>query len=467
MPTDNSCADGKTPGADVQLIILIADDDPAIVTSGKFLFKDEGWKVVEARSPQEAVKQIEKTECDVALVDMNYARNTTGGTEGLDLISRIHEVDPDLPVVVMTAWGTIDLAIKAIKGGAADFVQKPWENARVVQQIRSHGVACRALRRNRLLEEENQLLRDQNAPTGFICQSPAMQQVMDMIVQVAPSRASILLLGENGTGKGVVAQMIHEKSLLRDGPFISVNMGGLPENLFESEMFGHVKGAFTDAKTDRAGRFELAKGGTLFLDEIGNMTLSQQGKILRLLETGEYERVGSSRTLKADVRIVAATNANLRAAVQAGAFREDLFFRLNTVTIDLPPLRDRQDDILPLADYFARMHGRKYHKPVKGLDEDTKAALLAHAWPGNIRELSHAMERAVLMCKGETLALRDLAIDSDSGGKESLDTMSIEEVEKILMQKALDRNDGNVTKAAEQLGMSRATFYRRMKSFEK
>jgi DNA-binding NtrC family response regulator len=460
MPSD-------TPTSDGRLTVLIADDDPAIVASGKFLFKDEGWKVVEARSPAEAVRQAERIECDVALVDMNYARNTTGGAEGLDLISRIHEVDPDLPVVVMTAWGTIDLAIKAIKGGAADFVQKPWENARVVQQIRSHGAACRALRRNRLLEEENQLLREQNAPDGFVCQSPAMQQVMEMVAQVAPSRASILLLGENGTGKGVVAQMVHEKSALRGGPFISVNMGGLPENLFESEMFGHVKGAFTDAKTDRAGRFELAKGGTLFLDEIGNMTLSQQGKILRLLETGEYERVGSSRTLKADVRIVAATNANLRAAVQAGAFREDLFFRLNTVTIELPPLRDRKADIIPLAENFVRMYGRKYQKNIKTLDDDTKAAVLAHSWPGNIRELSHAMERAVLLCKGEMITRRDLGLESDSGGKANLDTMSIEEVEKVLMQKALDRNEGNVTKAAEQLGMSRATFYRRMKSIEK
>jgi DNA-binding NtrC family response regulator len=437
------------------------------VASGKFLFKDEGWKVLEARSPDEALAQAAKYECDVALVDMNYARNTTGGAEGLDLISRIHGIDPDLPVVVMTAWGTIELAIQAMKRGAADFVQKPWENARVVQQVKTHAIACRALRKNRLLEEENQLLRGENVPDGFVCQSEAMRKVMEVVEQVAPSKAGILLLGENGTGKSVLAQMIHDKSPLRDGPFISVNMGGLPENLFESEMFGHVKGAFTDAKTDRAGRFELARGGTLFMDEIGNMTLGQQGKILRLLETGEYERVGSSRTLKADVRIVAATNANLRAAVQAGTFREDLFFRLNTVTIELPPLRDRRDDIVPLARHFLSTYAKKYQKDIRSLGDDTEKALLAHNWPGNIRELSHAIERAVLMCKGGALSGRDLGLEGDTSGKPDIEGMSIEEVEKILIRKALDRNDGNVTKAAEQLGMSRATFYRRLKSIEK
>lgn len=460
MPKDNANADG-------QLVVLIADDDPAIVASGKFLFRDEGWKVLEARSPSEAVRQVEKNECDVALVDMNYARNTTGGTEGLDLISKIHEIDPDLPVVVMTAWGTIDLAIKAMKGGAVDFVQKPWENSHVVQQIRAHGTASRALRRNRLLEEENQILRGRSLPDGFVCRSTAMHQVVEIVDQVAPSRASILLLGENGTGKGVVARMIHEKSPLSEGPFISVNMGGLPENLFESEMFGHVKGAFTDAKTDRAGRFELAKGGTLFLDEIGNMTPSQQGKILRVLETGEYERVGSSRTLKADVRIVSATNTNLRAAVQEGTFREDLFFRLNTVTVDLPPLRDRKEDILSLAENFIHTFGAKYHKTIQGIAKDAEEELLSHDWPGNIRELRHAMERAVLLCKGDTLSRRDIGIQRESSAKANLDSMSIEEMERVLIQKALDRNEGNVTKAAEQLGMSRATFYRRLKSFEK
>ena len=462
MPKAQNASSEPSATAPV-LKILIADDDPDILVSGRFLFRNEGWKVSEARSPKDALAAIEGAEFDVALVDMNYARNTTTGREGLDLVAEIRRADPDLPVVVMTAWGTIDLAISAIKCGASDFVQKPWDNVRIVQQMKTHGAACRTLRRSRLLEEENKLLREQSAPGDFVCASAAMRRVMDVVEQVAPSKANLLLLGENGTGKSVLAKIVHEKSALREGPFISVNVGGLPEGLFESEMFGHVKGAFTDAKTDRVGRFELAKGGTLFLDEIGNITLGQQARLLRLLETGEFEKVGSSRTLKADVRIICATNSNLRAAVQAGNFREDLFFRLNTVTLELPPLRDRREDLLELAARFAASHAKKYGKKVRGLDAEAEKAVLAHSWPGNIRELSHVLERAVLMCRGEIVGRHDLAIDEDRSGPASLDSMSIEEVEQILMKKALDRNEGNVSRAAEQLGMSRATFYRRLR----
>jgi DNA-binding NtrC family response regulator len=460
---------GQTPpsapasGADHPLKVLIADDDPDILVSGRFLFRNEGWSVTQARSPREALAAIEKDEFDAALVDMNYARNTTAGREGLDLVTEIRKADPDLPVIVMTAWGTIDLAISAIKCGACDFVQKPWDNVRVVQQLKTAASACRALRKSRLLEEENRLLRGEGASPDFVCKSASMRKIMDVVDQVAPSKANILLLGENGTGKSLLARIVHERSALREGPFISVNVGGLPEGLFESEMFGHVKGAFTDAKADRVGRFELAKGGTLFLDEIGNITLSQQNRLLRLLETGEYERVGSSRTLKADVRIISATNSNLRAAVQAGNFREDLFFRLNTVTMELPPLRDRREDIVELASRFVAAQARKYGRKIKGLDPSAEEAILAHTWPGNIRELSHAMERAVLMCRGETIVRHDLSIEPDDSAPASLESMSIEEVEQVLIRKALDRNEGNVSKAAADLGMSRATFYRRLK----
>ncbi len=447
--------------------VLIADDDPGIIIAGRFLLEDEGFNILEARSPSEALRIAGQEQVDLALVDMNYNRNTTSGQEGLDLVASLRELDPDLPVVVMTAWGTIDLAIKAIKGGATDFVQKPWDNVRVLQQIRSHSTAGRMLRRNRLLEQENELLRRQGAPEGFVCESAPMRRIMDIVEQVAPSRANILLLGENGTGKGVLARIIHDRSSVREGPYISVNMGGLPESLFESEMFGHVKGAFTDAKCDRAGRFELAKGGSIFLDEIGNMTLGQQSRLLRLLETGEYERVGSSRTLKADVRIIAATNADLHAAVQSGAFREDLFFRLNTVPIELPPLRERREDLIPLCRSFVDGFARKYGKKILGMAADAERAILDHPWPGNIRELSHAVERGVLMCRNQRLALDDLALRSQSElNARRLDEMSIEEVEKLLMRKALLRHEGNVTKAAEQLGMSRATFYRKLKQIE-
>ena len=445
LPQENESS-GTIPQ---ELCVLIADDDQNIIVSGRFLLEDEGCRVLEAHSPAEALAIVRKEQVDVALIDMNYNRNTTSGQEGLDLVASLRDADPDLPIVVMTAWGTIDLAIKAIKGGAADFVQKPWENARVVQQIRSHGSASRTQRRNRLLEQENEILRKQEVPHGFVCQSEKMRHIMQVVTQVAPSRAGILLLGENGTGKGVLARIIHEQSSLREGPFISVNMGGLPEGLFESEMFGHVKGAFTDAKSDRAGRFELASGGTLFLDEIANMTMGQQSRLLRLLETGEYERVGSSRTLKADVRIIAATNANLQAAVNAGSFREDLFFRLNTVTIEIPPLRERCEDIPPLARNFTASFAKKYHKRISGLDADAEKAICEHNWPGNIRELSHAIERGVLMCTDSRVRLKDLALQSRAEqDAHNIDSMSIEDVEKLLIKKALQRNDGNVSKAA-------------------
>jgi DNA-binding NtrC family response regulator len=366
-------------------------------------------------------------------------------------------------VIVMTAWGTIDLAVKAMKGGAVDMVQKPWDNARVVQLVKAHGAACRARRRSRILEEENRVLRGKGAEGGMICESAKMKRILEIVAQVAPSRANILILGENGTGKGVLARYVHECSGLSESPFVSVNIGGLPEGLFESEMFGHVKGAFTDAKTDRVGRFEMAKGGTLFLDEIGNITLAQQNRLLRLLETGEYEKVGSSRTLKADVRIICATNANLRAAVQKGTFREDLFFRLNTFTLELPALRERPDDILPLAKHFADMHSARYQRRIKTIDEDARRLLVAHNWPGNVRELNHTIERAVLMCKGDSIRGCDLGLEPQAGTGRDLDSMSLEQVEKLLIQKALERNEGNVSKAAAQLGMSRATFYRRLK----
>jgi len=456
---------GEFPGE--KLRVLIADDDSAIRISGRFLFEDEGWSVVEAKSPREALQQIEKNELDAALIDMNYARNTTGGREGLELISKIRAQDPDIPIVVMTAWGTIDLAIDAMKGGASDFVQKPWDNARVVQLVRAHAATCRAVRRSRVLEEENKVLRSPSGSENFVCQSAAMKRVIDVVDQVAPSRANILILGENGTGKGVVARLVHDRSRLSDGPFVSVNVGGLPESLFESEMFGHVKGAFTDAKSDRVGRFEMARGGTLFLDEIGNITLSQQNRLLRLLETGEFERVGSSRTMKVDVRIVSATNVDLKAAVRAGTFREDLFFRLNTVTVEIPPLRDRRDDIMPLAAYFIAQNAGKYKKRVSGLDDEARAAVMAYAWPGNVRELAHCVERAVLMCGGAVVSKRDLGLDESAEGSRNLDSLSLEEVEKVLIKKALDRSEGNVSKAASQLGMSRATFYRRLKELDK
>lgn len=455
----------KISNNDIPIKVLLADDDEGVLISGKMLFEDCGWEVIQVRSTNDVIKQINKREFDVALIDMNYARNTTSGQEGLDLINKIRESDPELPILVMTAWATVDIAVESLKRGARDFIQKPWDNNRVVQQVSKHALNTRIIRKGKLLEEETQLARRESLPTDFIAHSKAMNAVMEVVKNVSPSDANIILLGENGTGKSMIARLIHEHSLRREGPFISVNMGGLAESLFESEIFGHVKGAFTDAKSDRPGRFELARGGTIFLDEIGNLTMSQQNRLLRLLENGEFERVGSSRTIQTDVRIISATNAILKEKVAEKSFREDLYYRLNTVSIKMPPLRERHDDILPLAHHFLTDLCKKYQKSIKGFSYDAEQLLRQYPWPGNIREMSHALERAVLMCNGENIHKNHFMLEPTESGTADIDSMSVEEMEKMLIEKSLKRNEGNVSEAAKQLGMSRATFYRRLKNF--
>ncbi|MBN2234804.1 MAG: sigma-54-dependent Fis family transcriptional regulator [Opitutales bacterium] len=445
--------------------LLVADDDQGVLVSARMLFGDSGWKVDTVSSVTDAVRRVEAGEYDVALIDMNYTRNTTAGTEGLDLLAQLKNADPDLPVVVMTAWATVDLAVEALKMGARDFIQKPWSNDRVFQQVNKHALNTRVIRNERRLKEETRTARMDSLPGTIIGQSDAMRQVLDVVEQIAPSDAPVLLLGENGTGKSLLARWIHERSRRCSGPFVNVNIGGLAESLFESEVFGHVKGAFTDAKTDRVGRFELARGGTIFLDEIGNLGLAQQSRLLRLLETGEFERVGSSRTVKAEVRVVSATNAPLRDRVADKAFREDLFYRLNTVTIEMPPLRERREDIMPLAVHFLQKWVAKYRKAIEGFDRDAEQILMNYAWPGNIRELEHALERAVLLCKGKVIEKGNLMMEGSASPAIDLESMSVEDVERVLIGKALRRNGGNVSEAARQLGMSRATFYRRLQSY--
>jgi DNA-binding NtrC family response regulator len=406
---------------------------------------------------------LQKKDFALLMMDLNYTRDTTSGQEGLEVIPKLQEFDSTLPIVVMTAWATIDLAVEAMKRGARDFVPKPWDNERLLAIVRTQIELGSALRRGRKLEAENQLLRG-NMP-NIIAESPAMRPVMEMISRVAPSDANILITGENGTGKGLVAQALHSLSPRAGKSMITVNMGGLSETLFESELFGHVKGAFTDAKTDRAGRFELADESTLFMDEIANIPLNQQAKLLRVIETGEFERVGSSRTLHANVRIISATNANLHDEVAAGRFRQDLLFRLNTIEISLPPLRDRREDIMPLAKNFLRQHAQRYRKQIAGFDEGVRDRLLQHGFPGNVRELDHVIERAVLMCRGNQIKLNDLGLTTTGGESRSLEDMSLEEVEAFLIKKALARNNGNARKAAEALGLSRSAFYRRLQQY--
>jgi DNA-binding NtrC family response regulator len=398
---------------------------------------------------------------DALLMDMNYTRDTTGGVEGLDLIARLQQIDPTLPLVVMTAWGSIEGAVEALRRGARDYIEKPFDNGRLLNILRTQVDLGRAIRRSQRLESENLALRAEGAPQ-LVAQSAAMQPVLRLMERIGPSDANALITGDHGTGKEVVARWLHAVSPRASRPLVTVNLGGLADGVFESELFGHTKGAFTDAKVDRIGRFELADGGTLFLDEIANMSLTQQAKLLRVLQSGELERVGSSKTRRVDVRILSATNADLRAEVVAGRFREDLFFRLNTVEIRLPPLRERRDDIPVLAAHFLQQHARRYGKNVATFSPDAMRVILAYAWPGNVRELAHAIERATLLAEGDVVRPNDLALGVANSTPPSLEELSLEEVERVLITKALDRYQGNVSRAAEALGLSRSALYRRL-----
>jgi DNA-binding NtrC family response regulator len=454
------------PNAPAQRI-LIADDQPDVIEALRLLLKSEGYSTESAKSPAAVIKAVEANDYALVLMDLNYARDTTSGQEGLELLQKLQAIDAALPVVVMTAWASVDVAVEAMRRGARDFITKPWENPRLLAIVRNQielGSAQRAYRR---LQQENEILRSSGggkAGPALLAQSAAMRPVLEVIARVGPSDANVLITGENGTGKGLVAQALHAVSARAAKAFISVNMGGLPEGIFESELFGHVRGAFTDAKADRAGRFELADGGTLFLDEIGNIPLSQQAKMLRTIETGEFERVGSSRTFRASVRLVSATNADLSAEVAAGRFRQDLLFRLNTIQLHLPPLRERREDIELLAQHFLKQHVTRYRKSITGFDESALVAMRDYSWPGNVRELDHSVERGVLMAPGKVIRAPDLGLNASTAAPR-LEEMSIEEVEAFLIKKTLARCDGNARKAAEELGLSRSAFYRRLEKY--
>ena len=443
--------------------ILLADDQRDVLEALRILLKGEGYQTEAVTSLAAVFNALEKKDYALLVMDLNYTRDTTSGQEGLTAIPKIQEIDNMLPIVVMTAWASIDLAVEAMKRGARDFVTKPWDNERLLTIVRTQIELATALRRGRKLEAENQLLR--GSMPNLIAESPAMRPVMEMISRVGPSDANVLITGENGTGKGLIAQALHTLSPRASRTMITVNMGGLSETLFESELFGHVKGAFTDAKTDRAGRFELADEGTLFMDEIANIPLAQQAKLLRVIETGNFERVGSSKTMHANVRIISATNANLQDEIVAGRFRQDLLFRLNTIQISLPALRERREDIMPLANSFLRQHAQRYRKQVSVFDEAARERLLQHRFPGNVRELDHVVERAVLMAQDRQIRAADLGLAFAGAESRSLEEMSLEEVEAFLIKKALARNDGNARKAAEALGLSRSAFYRRLQQY--
>jgi DNA-binding NtrC family response regulator len=443
--------------------ILVADDQPDVLTALRLLLKQEGMQVTTVTSPAGLLEAVRSEAFDAAVIDLNYTRDTTSGREGLELLPQIQAIDPTLPVIVMTAWATIEVAVEAMRRGARDFLEKPWDNHRVVSVVRNQVSFSREVRRGRRLEAENELLRTAS-DEDIVAESSAMRAVLDTVQRVASADATVLITGENGTGKGLIAKLVHKLSPRAARGFIAVNMGGVPESVFESEMMGHVRGAFTDAKSDRVGRFELADGGTLFLDEIGNVPLSQQAKLLRVIESGEFERVGSSRTQRADVRIVAATNANLGEMTAQGRFRQDLLFRLNTIEIELPPLRERPEDILPIAQRRLQALARKYSRAISGFDESGLAALRRYGWPGNVRELGNVVERAVLMARGTAISAADLRLEAHAAGPPvpTIETMSLEDAERLLIRTALRRNGGSVNAAAEALGLSRSAMYRRL-----
>jgi DNA-binding NtrC family response regulator len=446
--------------------VLIADDQPYILEAMGMLLRAENYAVDTVRSPAMVLDCLGRTEYDALLIDLNYTRDTTSGAEGLKLLDSIRQgtgINSErLPIIVMTAWANIDLAVEAMRRGASDFVQKPWENARLLAIVKTQIELYKAHRRTALLEAENRILRADGTPE-FIATAPSMRSVLELVHRIGPSDANVLITGEHGTGKEVVAKTLHRLSLRSHKTMVAVNTGALPDGTFESELFGHVKGAFTDARTDRIGRFELANGSTLFLDEIANVPIRQQAKLLRVLESSQLERVGSSVTHNVDVRILSATNANLIEEAAAGRFREDLFFRLNTVEIRLPPLRDRREDIPELAAHFLSRYSVRYRRAIQGFESTALQLLLQHSWPGNVRELDHTMERAVLLARGNRIAGNELGLQQVvRQGTSNLDDLSLEEVEAVLVRKALARAAGNVSQAAEALGLSRGALYRRM-----
>jgi len=440
--------------------VLVADDQADVRETLRLLLKSADIASVGVTTPAAALEAIATREFACALIDFNYSRDTTSGEEGLELLDRLRAAAPDLPVVAMTAWGKVPLAVEAMRRGAADFIEKPWDNARLVSVLRAQIALGEGAARQRRLEAENALLRSGDGDT-FVAESPAMRKVLMLLDRIAPNDANVLVLGESGTGKGMVAQFLHEHSARAARSLVKVNMGAVADSVFESEMFGHVRGAFTDAKNDRIGRFELADEGTLFLDEVGNVPTSQQPKLLRVLENGEFERLGSSRTQTVDVRLISATNADLESEVAAGHFRKDLLYRLNTLEVHLPPLRDRREDVVPLARALLARAAQHHQRGNLHLSVSAEHALVVWPWPGNVRELEHAIERAALLAEHDEIgdALLGLGTRAPVGG--NLDGMTLEQAEVLLVRRALEHHS-NLQRAADALGITRQSLYRRL-----
>ncbi|WP_184299626.1 sigma-54-dependent transcriptional regulator [Roseateles oligotrophus] len=447
--------------------ILVADDDAAVRAALRLFLKSEGLSSVLVASPQEALAELAQGAVGLLLADLNYARDTTSGEEGLALIRQARAQSALLPIVAMTAWGSIPLAVQALQLGANDFIEKPWDNTRLAAVLRNQLSLHSSRQQAARLAAENALLQADSTEQAWLGQSPALLGLMRRVAAVAAADVNLLITGENGTGKSQLAQAIHRQNHKAGGPFISLNMGAIPDTLFESELFGVERGAFTDARQTRLGRFELADGGTLFLDEVGNIPLAQQAKLLRVLESGAFERLGSATPRRAQVRLISATNADLDQLVSQGLFRRDLLYRLNSVQLHLPPLRERGADILLLAQHFLAGHARRYQRPALALAESARQALLNHAWPGNVRELSHCLERACLLSPGDAIEAADLGLQPQAHAPaRELEQLTLDEAEKLLIRKALQRSQGNALAAAQTLGLSRSAFYRRLEKHQ-
>jgi len=450
--------------------ILIADDDINIVASLQYILEDEGFSVSCVTTPDAACALVAEQTFDCVLLDMNFTKDTTSGTEGIELVERLKQQDEQLPIIVMTGWATIDIAVKAMQAGAGDFIQKPWANEHLLNTIELQLALAKTSKQAQSLSQQNKLLLTTKHPSsrqGIIARSPAMLALLSTLEDLAKSDMSILLTGDNGTGKSMLAAYVHQVSARANESFVPVNMGAIPESLFESEMFGHVKGAFTDAKDTRIGRFEMAEGGTLFMDELANIPIAQQAKLLRVLEERKFEAVGSSKSQDADIRVISATNSDLLKDINEGRFRQDLFYRLNTIELYVPSLKERVEDIPLLAEFFLNKFGQKYQRQAPTLTQEAMISLVNYAWPGNIRELSHLMERLIFTCKNNRLTANDLALNVSSNQGETLEdpSLTLEQIEQIAITKRLMYYQGNASDTAKSLGLSRSGYYRRLAKY--
>lgn len=449
--------------------ILVIDDDEDILQAVHLLLKQHVAQIHTEKKPDAIPTLLNNISYDVIFLDMNFAKGATSGQEGFDWLNKILEIDPYAVVVLITAFGDVEMAVRAIKEGATDFILKPWQNERLIATL-SAAMNLRKSRieANNLRSRQKQLSADLDQPFhDFIGQSPAMQEVFSAIQKVAKTDANVLILGENGTGKELVARELHRQCSRAEEVFISVDMGALSETLFESELFGHVKGAFTDAREDRAGRFEIASGGTLFLDEVGSLPLTLQAKLLNVLESRKVIRLGSNKPIPIDVRLVCATNMPIYEMVSQNKFRQDLLYRINTIEIRLPPLRARTEDIPILVDHFLKIYTKKYHKPLKRMSSATMKRLEKYHWPGNVRELRHAIERSVIMSESRVLQPSDFFFPAQVTKEYGLifEDYNLEEIEKLIINKAINKHSGNITQAAKELGLSRASLYRRLEKY--